>query len=162
VGSPDGAVFADDEGAPNGRLYKMDAHSIARLTDGFIDAIVNCAARTPSDNNTIMFHDFHGASAHIAKDATAFSLRGNHYNMQIVASWSAGAARTEAAAEKWLQDVFDEVAPFSISGAYPAVLGLESRKRARAFHSGDTLHRLSQLKARYDPYNRFPAAFGLF
>jgi FAD/FMN-containing dehydrogenase len=159
---PYGDVFAVDEGAPNGHLYRMDAHSIARLTDGFIDTIVDCAARTPSENNTIMFHDFHGASAHIAKDATSFSLRENHYNMQIVASWSAGAAKTEAAAQKWLQDVVDDIAPFSMPGAYPAVLGLESHERARAFHSDGTLDRLIQLKARYDPHNRFPAAFGLF
>lgn len=153
---PDG-----DGGAPNNVCYQMDAYNIARFSGQFCKAVTDCASRSPSQQNTIMFHDFHGAAAEVANDVTSFSFRENHYNMQVVASWASGDAKGETDAKVWLQEIRQQVEPLSIRGGYPAVLPLDSHNRARAFY-GPALDRLRRLKAQYDPDDRFSARFGLY
>lgn len=156
-------VYDDVEDAawPKGRGYRMDAHNIARLSDDVVSLVVDCAARSPSDKNCLMLHDFHGAAARIPGDATSFPLRRNHFNMQIVASWDTGSREDEEEGRQWINKIRELIGPMSIGGAYPAVLDLDSADRARAFYGG-AVEKLRRLKTLYDPSNRFSAEFGLF
>ncbi|RFB87542.1 hypothetical protein B5K11_26760 [Rhizobium leguminosarum bv. trifolii] len=152
---------ASDAAWPDGQGYRMDAHNVARLTPEVIMATVECARRSPSPKNCIMLHDFHGAAARVPADATAFPLRSDHYNMQIVTRFDPQRGDEEDAGRRWVEDVALVVNPLSTRGGYPSVLGPDSHDRARAFY-GEALAKLTAVKRRYDLENRFNAKFGLF
>lgn len=146
---------------PDGAGYRMDSHNIARLTPEVIDLIVECARQSPSEKNCLMLHDFRGAASRVLIDATAFPLRFDHFNMQVVARWEPGQSAAEIEGRQWIEDVGTVFNPRSPRGGYPSVLGLDSHDRAKAFY-GDALQALREVKRKYDPGNRFAASFGLF
>lgn len=153
-------VFYDGNGAANSKAYKMDAFNIPRLSEPFVDSVVDLAIASPSHGNTIMFHDFHGAAASVPSGSTAFPLRENHFNLQVVAGWAPEDARGRRDAEIWLEQIRTVIGPFSRRGGYPAVLGYDSADRAREFYGG-ALEAIRLRKTEYDPKNRFAASFGL-
>ncbi|MDA9409779.1 hypothetical protein XH80_24425 [Bradyrhizobium sp. CCBAU 45384] len=95
-------MYDDAEDAwPKGRGYQMDANNIARLSDDVIGLIVDCAVRCPSDRNCLMLHDFHGAAARIPEDSTSFSVRRDHFSMQIVSTWNPREPEDEKKGRQW-------------------------------------------------------------
>ncbi|MCD5994261.1 FAD-binding oxidoreductase [Pseudomonas sp. CDFA 602] len=146
---------------PPGRGYRMDAYNISRLETEVINAIIQLARDAPSPRYCIMLHDFHGLAADVDVHATAFPLRRNHYNMQIVASWDPEDADAAEQGHEWIMKARQQIKPSSVYGGYPAVLDLECAPRARLFYR-DNLDRLKVIKNTYDPGNMFAAAYGIF
>lgn len=107
-----------------------------------------------------MFHDFHGFAARVPSSSTAFPLREDHFNLQVVAGWAPEDAKGRREAEIWLKQIRIEIGPFVQHGGYPAVLGYDHADRARDFY-GLALDPIQLCKKQYDPNNRFAAAFGL-
>lgn len=153
-------VFDDQDGAAKGQAYKMDAFNIPRLSEAFVDVVADLANASPSTDNTIMFHDFHGFAARMPSSSTAFLLREDHFNLQVVAGWAPDDPKGRRDAEIWLEQIRIEIGPFGQHGGYPAVLGYDHADHARDFY-GPALESLQMCKKRYDPDNRFAAAFGL-
>ncbi len=153
-------VFDDQDGAAKRRAYKMDAFNILRLSEALIDVVTDLANASPSRGNTIMFHDFHGFAARVPSSSTAFPLREDHFNLQVVAGWAPEDAKGRRDAEIWLEQIRIEIGPFVQHGGYPAVLGYDHADRARDFY-GLALDSIQLCKKQYDPNNRFAAAFGL-
>ncbi|MEM6159204.1 FAD-binding oxidoreductase [Erwinia sp. P6884] len=151
---------ASDRSAwPKGRGYQMDAFNLNRLDEETAGAVIDCCLRMPSGQNCIMLHDFRGRAARVASDATAFSHRRDHYNMQIVAGWQTDAEKTQG--NQWISEIQNIIAPFSDGSAYPAVTGSDGQERARKFY-GESLNKLRVMKKRFDAGNRFNAPYGLF
>ncbi|WP_449123876.1 FAD-binding oxidoreductase [Pseudomonas viridiflava] len=146
---------------PAGRGYMMDSYNILRLEDDTIDSIVELAYNAPTPRNCIMPHDFHGASTGVGAHSTAFPLRCNHFNMQIVASWDPADSDAAQKGKAWVTNARQQMTPLSFHGGYPAVLGLECGQRARLFY-GDHIDKLKVIKNSYDPGNMFAAEFGVF
>ncbi|UQY45783.1 FAD-binding oxidoreductase [Mixta hanseatica] len=144
---------------PKGRGYQMDAFNLDSLTDEVTDALLDCCHRMPPGQNCIMLHDFHGQAARTDAEATAFHLRRNHFNMQVVASWQQPEEAIKG--QRWLHEMQKIMLPLSASSAYPAVIGPESYHRARAFY-GNALEKLTALKSKFDRQDRFNADYGLF
>ncbi|KPY72689.1 FAD-binding oxidoreductase [Pseudomonas syringae] len=150
-----------DSAWPAGRGYKMDSHNIPRLGAEVIDAIVELAYDVPSPRTCIMLHDFHGVAAEVGAQATAFPLRRNHFNMQVVASWDPEDSEAAQKGSAWIVKARQQMEPLSFYGGYPAVLGLECAQRARLFYHNH-MDRLKVIKNTYDPGNMFAADFGIF
>lgn len=150
---------SDQSSWPKGQGYRMDAFNLNRLDEETAGAVIECCMRMPSEQNCIMLHDFHSRAACIASDETAFPHRRSHFNMQIVASWQTAEQKKEG--NQWISQIQHLIEPFSDRGSYPAVLGPEGHERARKFY-GNSLHKLQEIKKRFDPDNRFNAPYGLF
>ncbi|MBF8668348.1 FAD-binding oxidoreductase [Pseudomonas putida] len=145
---------------PKGQGYEMDSHNLpAPLGTALIESIVELARRAPAQC-CIMLHDFHGLAAKVPEDATAFSHRRNHFNMQVVARWDPTDADAHHIAHEWLAEVGNAIRPHAERGGYPSVLGVDSHDRARQFY-GANLARLQHIKEKYDCANRFAARFGI-
>lgn len=148
-----------EAGWPKGRGYVMDAVNIARLDEAAADALVDCAHRLPSAADCIMLHDFHGACTRVRPDATAFPLRTEHFNVQILAGWEKGGDSENRLA--WTEATRTALDPLSIRGGYPNILGpqADARERAHAFY-GEAVGRLQAAKLRYDPLDMFRSNMG--
>lgn len=150
-----------EAGWPKGRGYAMDAVNLPRLDEAGAEALVDCAHRLPTDADCIMLHDFHGACARVTPDATAFPLRRDHFNVQLLASWNRG--DDPQAGRAWVEATRSALVPLSTGGGYPNILGPdpEARARARAFY-GLAMDRLRAAKRRYDPADLFRSNTGRF
>jgi FAD/FMN-containing dehydrogenase len=146
---------------PQGRGYCMDAHNIHRLDDTTAEALVECAKAFRSNADCVMLHDFHGACARVAPEATAFPVRSEHFNVQVVTHWSMERPRDGEAGRQWIQAVKERLAPLAMRGGDPNILGPNESSRVRSFY-GRSAQRLSDIKRRYDPSDLFRSNTGHF
>ncbi|MBV8103943.1 MAG: FAD-binding oxidoreductase [Hyphomicrobiales bacterium] len=143
-----------EETWPKGRGYRMDAHNIQRLDDTTAEALVECAKAFRSNADCVMLHDFHGACARVAPEATAFPVRSEHFNVQVVTQWSMDRPRDGEAALQSIEAVKEKLGPLAMRGGYTNILGPNESSRVRAFY-GTAAQRLADVKRRYDPSDRF-------
>lgn len=141
-----------------GRGHSVTARSLWRLEEPAVDLLLEAARNGPVKGPWILSHDFRGAATRIAPDATAFPLRRDHFNINIVSGWW---KETESSTPhvEWVNNTVESLSPVAIPGAYVALLGAEERSRARDFY-GDAIPRLSSIKARVDPNNLFRSNVG--
>lgn len=148
-----------EETWPKGRGYGMDAHNIRRLDHTTAEVLIECAKAFRSNANCVMLHDFHGACARVAPEATAFPVRSEHFNVQVVTHWSMDQPRDGEAGLQWIDAVKEKLAPLAFRGGYPNVLGPNESARVRTFY-GRAGQRLSEVKRRYDPSDLFRSNTG--
>ena len=99
-----------------------------------------------------VFYHLHGAATRIDPGATAFSLRYEHYIMEMVAKWRQG---EEAQPHmEWAHSFWAAIAPLASEGLYVNFLADEGDARVRASY-GSNYGRLVQIKNAYDPTNFF-------
>ena len=93
-----------------------------------------------------------GAMARIPVDATAFAHRKSRIMVNVAALYEK--LEQKATHEAWVTD-FAAALRQSDGGAYVNFLGNEDEAQLRAAYPGQTLNRLAEIKARYDPTNLF-------
>ena len=78
---------AMDKARPAGRGCAIRSHFLARIDDGFVDALTHQFVRAPSPLSVVVLEHCHGAIARVPPQATAFALRSNPYHFEILAFW---------------------------------------------------------------------------
>ncbi len=146
-----------EKGWAGERSHSVTARSLRRLDEDAADRLLEAARATPSQGCWIIAHDFRGAATRIASEATAFPLRRNHFNLNIISGWVAPVEATPNL--QWANNTMDSLSPIAIPGGYVALLGAEERPRVRDFY-GEAIPRLSAVKARVDPGNLFRSNVG--
>ena len=144
-------TLLDDMGAHGLRRYWKSGF-VGELSDRFIDLITARAAELPSPLTAIgMFH-FHGAASRVPQDATAYGLRGDRWDFDIISQWE---DPTEDERQvSWTRHFWAEVEPFAAAGVYVNHIAGDEPDRVReAF--GRNYERLVAVKNRYDPRNLF-------
>lgn len=113
----------------------------------------------PNDQCFVLAHDFSGAAAQVAEDATAFGLRKDHIWFEAIAPTppDGGDGATAAA---WAREVMASLAPFCYPGGYPNMLAASQRDRIQHSYGGNAA-RLAAAKRRYDPDYVFASAIPL-
>jgi FAD/FMN-containing dehydrogenase len=137
----------------NGRRYAVQTRWIPALTLKVISEIVRSGSKLSSPFSTIILQHFRGAAAQIPLGATAFGLRREHFLIEIIASWEEGEG---TAHRHWARDLSDTLAPVSLPGGYPSLLGPDDRDQI-ALAYGTNLARLRDVKQRFDPQGVFSA-----
>ena len=150
-----------DAGMADTNRYALGTRWLAELTDDAVTALAEGAATRTSPFSLLVLHQFHGAAARVAPDATAFALRRDHLLAEVIAVWEAGAegedpAVTAAAHLEWTEQVSTALAPGALPGGYPNILGPDQADRAKLGYAGNA-DRLLAAKHRYDPDAVFTA-----
>jgi len=89
---------------PKGAFYNLDAQNLSAIDEAAADVLIECASKFPSPGCCLILHDFHGAPTRVPIDATAFPLRRDHFNVEIVASWATEGGRTRDEHPSWLRE----------------------------------------------------------
>ena len=97
------------------------------------------------------FH-MHGEATRVASDATAFSMRQNIYDFDIVSQWTD--AGEDEHWTKWTRDYWAEVEKFAADMVYINHLTADELERVRPAY-GENYERLVELKRTWDPTNLF-------
>jgi FAD/FMN-containing dehydrogenase len=122
------------------------------MPDEAIDAFVANAAARVSLRTLALIEHAHGASARVAPDATAFALRGEPFDLVLLSMWdNAGEDQKNI---EWTRSFYSAMQPWSAHSVYVNGLDQDDGGRVREAY-GMNYARLSQVKATYDPENRF-------
>jgi FAD/FMN-containing dehydrogenase len=141
-----------DAAAPYGIRSYWKSHFLRALPDDAIDAFVrHCESRT-SPRTVVMLEHGHGAVSRVAPDATAFPIRGHAFDLVILTLWEDAAE--DARHAEWARDFYGAMQPWSAGQVYVNALSEDDAARVGEAYGGN-LARLAQLKAKYDPGNRF-------
>jgi FAD/FMN-containing dehydrogenase len=144
----------------NGRHYALRTRWLADLTPDIISAVAAAGASRTSPLSIIALHHFHGAGTQIARDATAFSMRRNHFMIEIIAAWEPTSVVEAEVHRQWMSDLSAALAPHALPGGYANFLGPDCHDQIADAY-GDNARRLCEVKQKYDPDNDFSSAIPL-
>ena len=124
---------------------------VADLPDDFIDLVVDRANTIPSPLTAIGFFHFHGVASRVGPEATAFGLRAQQWDFDIIAQWT---NPSESALHvQWAREFWREAEPYA-SGVYVNHIAEDEPGRVTAAY-GPNYARLVAVKRQYDPNNLF-------
>lgn len=163
-----GAPFADLVGpmpyaARNAMLdLPFSIHGIHRywksgvtttLSDALIDALVDGAEGMTSPISAVLLFRIHGAATRVPAGDTAFGLRQDQWDVNVVSEWTEAAERDRHV--EWARRTWTHVEP-QISGAtYVNHLAADDTPQRVRASFGPNYQRLVALKRTWDPGNMF-------
>jgi FAD/FMN-containing dehydrogenase len=129
---------------------------LSSLTDAVIDEILEGVSSVPSPNSLSSIWNFGGATAQVAADATAFGDRSMPWMFSIDSVWEG--AENDATNIDWTRDLWGRMQRHSHGGRmylnFPGQ-GEEGDKLLQDTFGSDNFRKLREIKAKYDPDNRF-------
>jgi hypothetical protein len=143
---------------PKGAHYHLRTRTVRRLEDRTIEILVEAAERMIAPGDAIILHDFHGVASSIDPFDTAFPLREDHFVVEIIGNWPAGALKS-AAQREWVDVLASDLSTVAMSGGYISLLPPNETDRVKAFYGGSAA-RLAAMKAQVDPKDLFRAGIG--
>jgi FAD/FMN-containing dehydrogenase len=99
-----------------------------------------------------MLEHMHGAATRVAPDATAFHARKEGFDLVILSLWEQAA--DDESNRNWTREFYAAMSPWSAGSAYGNAFSEDDRARFGEAY-GSNYERLSKIKAKYDPSNRF-------
>ena len=149
-----------DSQVVNGRHYALRTRWLADLAPEIISAVATAGAARTSPLSMIALHHFHGAGTRVAPGATAFSMRRNHFMMEIIAAWDPTSVVEAEIHRQWMSDLSATLAPHALPGGYANFLGPDCHDQIADAY-GDNARRLCEVKQKYDSDNVFSSAIPL-
>lgn len=132
------------------------SHYLNGLSDAVIDEILEGVASVPSPNSLSSIWNFGGTTAQPAADATAFGDRSMPWMFSIDSVWEG--AENDETNIGWTRDLWGRMQRHSHNGRmylnFPGQ-GEEGDKLLQDTFGESNFRRLREIKAKYDPGNRF-------
>ena len=147
-----------DVQAMNGRLpfglrNYWKSHFVRDLDTNVIDAIIAATSARPDGISGILLECLSGAARRVPTESAAFGLRDSGWNVSPLAIWSDPADDDVMIA--WARATTSALEPLSTGGGYVNYGSHDAPERILAVYGQERLARLQEVKARYDPENRF-------
>jgi len=141
-----------DAAAPFGIRSYWKSGFLRELPDQAIDTFVHFAEGCPSPNSLAILENAHGAVARVGPQETAFSMRTEPFDLVLISLWNDAAS--DAKHIDWTRRFYAAMLPWGAGSVY--VNGMDQDDTARVPDAyGPNYARLQEVKARYDPANRF-------
>jgi len=142
-----------DAAVPYGGVQRYWKSSFLKeLGDDLIDIFVARSATFLSPMSMVLFFHMHGAAIRADRDHTAFGLRQDQWDYDVISQWTDPAETAQHV--QWTRDFWNAVEPFATGDVYVNHLDAEEATRIRAAYGGH-YDRLVALKNQYDPTNLF-------
>jgi FAD/FMN-containing dehydrogenase len=144
-----------DAAVPYGGVQRYWKSSFLKeLGDDLLDIFVERSATMRSPMSMVGFFHLHGAATRVDPNATAYSLRDDQWDYDVISQWTDLA---ESASQiQWTREFWSAVEPFATGEVYVNHLDAEEAARITAAYSNTNSYaRLVALKNRFDPTNLF-------
>jgi FAD/FMN-containing dehydrogenase len=142
----------DDILGPGACNYTKGGY-IGEIAGGCVDALIESAARLPSELAVVEIGYQHGAQDRLREEDTAFADRHSDHLINVLARWQPGAESQSHIG--WVRETFDRTAPWQTGGLYSNFMAVDDDDRVRDAYRGGKYERLAEIKAKYDPDNIF-------
>lgn len=142
--------------APDDEEYRPTAIGRTGFVDGIepatIDAILAAIDASDAPLRAVQIRAMGGAISRVDPGETAFAHRGRKWMVNVASFYETEDDRPRR--EAWVNELFVTLTGGDRAG-YVGFLDNEGEERVRAAYPGDTWDRLREVKAKYDPDNRF-------
>ena len=125
---------------------------LKQLGDDLIEILIERSAKMLSPMSMVLFFHLHGAAARVDRNATAFGLRDDQWDYDVISQWTDPDESADHV--QWTREFWTAVEPFATGEVYVNHLDSEEATRIRAAYS-QGYERLVALKNKYDPTNLF-------
>jgi FAD/FMN-containing dehydrogenase len=125
---------------------------LKQLGDDVLEILIDRAATMRSAMSMVGFFHVHGAATRVDPNETAFGLRSDQWDYDVISQWNDPAE--SAGHIQWTREFWKAVEPFATGEVYVNHLDAEESARIGAAYSGN-FGRLVTLKNKYDPTNLF-------
>jgi FAD/FMN-containing dehydrogenase len=143
-----------DAAFPYGGVQRYWKSSFLKeLGDDVLEILVERAARMRSPLSMVGFFHVHGAASRVDANETAFGLRDDQWDYDVISQWHDPAEAADHI--QWTREFWTAVEPFASGTVYVNHLDAEEGARIGAAYSRHNYGRLVALKNRYDPTNLF-------
>ena len=123
------------------------------ISDELIDVVVGGASDFSSTLSNIAFYKIHGAATRVPSNETAFGLRGEKWDLNVLSQWTESGESERHIA--WTRQIWERVEPLISDAAYVNhIAGDDTPEKVRASYGGN-YEKLVALKDKYDPTNMF-------
>ena len=146
-----------DEEYPKGRRYYWRSSYLQELNEEALDKIVDLGSRRPSPLTSLDLWFLGGAIGDVGLDDTPIAHRGAPLLAGIESNWDD--PTDDAANVAWAREVFTALEPHSTGGSYVNFEDSNDPARVAAVY-GPNHQRLTEIKRKYDPDNRFGSRRG--
>jgi len=136
---------------PGARNY-WKTHDFTELSDAAISTITSAVSRLPGPECEVFIAHVGGAMSRVPTDATAYPHRGAHFIMNVHTRWREPGQ--DGRCVGWARELFTAVAPFATGSGYINFMPADEADRIEKVY-GANYRRLTELKFRWDPENRF-------
>ncbi len=141
-----------DAAVPQGIRSYWKACFLSGLPDDAIETFVQFAERCTSPRTFMILENAHGAVGRVAPEATAFAMRSEPYDFVLVSLWNDAAE--DARHIEWTRSFYSAMQSWSAGSVYVNALSDDDGSRVAEAY-GRNYARLCEVKAKYDPGNRF-------
>jgi hypothetical protein len=142
----------DPAAFPHGMERYWKSSFLKNPGDDVLDMAVEYAAQMASPLSLLLLYLVHGAASRVPPEATAFGLRDELWNLDVIGQWPTPGQGDPHI--KWVRECWNALEAFSTGSVYVNHLGADEPERVRAAF-GNNYARLVQVKQKYDPTNFF-------
>jgi len=130
-----------------------DGLFLPELTDASVQTLLDAVLRVTSPFSDVKIISMGGAVTRMADHATAFAHRRSRYALAIQTRWAAGDSPADHLA--WSRGLAAAMQVHGTGGAYANFMPEERGRRVTEAYPAATFARLREIKAAFDPHNRF-------
>ena len=141
----------DQPNAVNGIQRYWKSGFTKTLSDPLIDTLVEGAASFISPLTAVVFFRVHGAATRVPTADTAFGLRAEQWDVNVVSQWTDPA--DSARQTEWTRQFWARIEPLISGSAYVNHLAADDRPEKVRASFGPSYDRLVALKKKFDPNN---------
>jgi FAD/FMN-containing dehydrogenase len=146
-------TLLDDPYAIVGRQRYWKSGFTETISDELIEVLADAGRSFLSPQSTILLFRLHGAVVRVPDDATAFGMRREQWDLNIISQWVDAADSERQIA--WTRAAWGRIEPLISGGAYINHIAADDRPEKVRASYGANYERLVTLKRKYDPENLF-------
>lgn len=141
-----------DEILPRGLQHYWKANVSSEISEEALAVHLKHGPLVPTIESGPFFFPINGACHNVGVEETAFAHRKQTFSLVISGSWQE--PKDNDKNTKWVRDYYDALRPYSEEGGYINFMSGDDQDRAPSNY-GANYQRLREIKAIYDPDNRF-------
>jgi FAD/FMN-containing dehydrogenase len=142
-----------DATQPKGRRYYWKSEYVSRIDPALCEKVIEHAARIQSPHSAIGFFQIDGALNRLAAEHSPAGNRDARFVLNIAGSWEQ--AGDDRSSMEWAREAWHDMKSFSTGGSYINFLTEDETPERIEAALGTGLHRLAEVKAKWDPDNMF-------
>jgi FAD/FMN-containing dehydrogenase len=142
-----------DATQPKGRRYYWKSEYLSRIEPALCEKVIVHAESIPSPYSAVILFQIGGALNRLTADHSAVGNRDARYVLNIAGSWDQGGDDRKNI--EWARGAWNDMKSFSTGGTYINFLTEDEGAERTEAALGKGLHRLAEIKAKWDPRNVF-------
>ncbi|UYG06135.1 FAD-binding oxidoreductase [Halomonas sp. M4R1S46] len=142
-----------DATQPRGRRYYWKSEYLPDIEPALCDRVIEHAGRIRSPHSAVILFQLGGALNALDNDHSAVGNRDARYVFNVGGAWES--PDDDAANIAWAREAWHDLKAFSTGGTYINFLTEDEGPERVEAALGPALRRLTEIKRRWDPDNRF-------